>query len=447
MASEADRSPEASRVPSGRLNRFLQISATAGRMAAGGLAESAKRIGKKAQEELPHALLTGQNARLLAARLARLRGAAMKVGQMLSLEGDSSLPPEFAQALEVLRSSAHRMPRQQVIEVLKKELGPDYAARFVRLDLTAMKAASIGQVHRGRTTDQREVVLKLQYPGVAESIDSDVDNLRSLLSFARLLPGEMDLDAFISELKSELHREVDYERELEQQELYRARLGDFAGVTVPLGLPELSSRRVLTMEYAAGQELLHWSQSAPQEERDRVGDLLIRLLFHEFFVMKLMQTDPNPANYLFDDEKDTLVLLDFGATRKVPDHVSAIYRKAFDAIALRDEPRIREVIDELGVGYTAGTPALDLVVEIALLSAQIFDDELFDFAASDLASVLNEKGRQMARYRKDITPPPPEYVFFQRKLGGTFLLCRGLRARVNCRRALRSYGIAVEPTA
>ncbi len=441
MASSVDKRPQASRVPSGRINRFLQIGATAGRMAAGGLAESARRIGKKAQAELPHALLTGENARLLAARLARLRGAAMKVGQMLSLEGDSSLPAEFAQALEVLRSSAHHMPRNQVESVLTRELGKGYQQRFAHLELVAMKAASIGQVHRGRTHDGLEIVLKVQYPGVAESIDSDVDNLRSLLSLTRLLPGDMDLDAFILELKDELRREVDYERELEQLALYGERLGNLPGFRVPRGIPELSSQRVLTMEYAPGVELLEWAKDASQSARDRVARQLIRLLLHEFFVLQLMQTDPNPANYLIEAANETLILLDFGATRPVPDHISAVYRKAFQAIAHKDVSLILEVISELGIQYTSGSPALDLVVEIALLSAELFEPGEFDFASSDLAQTLNEKGRQMARYRKDITPPPPEYVFFQRKLGGTFLLCRGLKARVDCRALLSEYGI------
>src|SRR5690606_30127254 len=153
------------------------MGATATRLAAGGLAEKAKRLSlsSEATRGLPHALFTKKNAELLAARLARLRGAAMKVGQMLSLEGDNMLPPEFAIALEILRSSAHQMPRDQVRDVLEAEYGRDFRDRFGSLSLEPMAAASIGQVHAATTKSGEPIVLKIQYPGVAESIDSDVD--------------------------------------------------------------------------------------------------------------------------------------------------------------------------------------------------------------------------------------------------------------------------------
>jgi predicted unusual protein kinase regulating ubiquinone biosynthesis (AarF/ABC1/UbiB family) len=441
MSPDDDKPEESSRVPSGRLNRFLQISATAGRMAAGGLAESARRMGQKAQQELPHVLLTGQNARLLASRLARLRGAAMKVGQMLSMEGDTVVPPEFAQALEVLRSSAHRMPRAQVESVLKKELGSNYLEKFASLDLEPMKAASIGQVHRAKTLEGVDIVLKVQYPGVAESIDSDVDNLRSLLTVARILPKEMNMESFVDEVKRELHREVDYLRELRQQEEYRRTLGDFPGVTVPRCLEQLSSPRVLAMEYASGRELLKWAKQADQKQLDKVGETLIRLFFHELFVLGRMQTDPNPANYLYDQSRDLLVLLDFGATREVSPETREIYRKSFSAIVRKDEADMREVIAQLGVTTTCDTPAVALIIEIASLAGQVLTDAPFDFGHTNLARVIPERAKAMVQYRGEVSPPPPEYVFFQRKLIGTFLLCANLKARVNSRALLAEYGV------
>ena len=435
-----------SKVPKGRVSRFLQLGATAGRMAAGGLAEKAKRLGQGAQDrvgDLPHALLTASNAKLLAARLARLRGAAMKVGQMLSLEGDNALPPEFAQALEVLRSSAHSMPRQQVEQVLRKELGSDYLRRFAEFDHEPMAAASIGQVHRAVLLDGTEVVLKIQYPGVAESIDSDVDNLRSLLSFARLLPGDLNLDEFTAEVKAELHREVDYVRELAQSNLYREALGTVDGIFVPRMYPEHSTSRVLTMELAPGVELLKWSKGASQEQRNHVAAQLNSLLQRELFLMGRMQTDPNPANYLYDEKSAQLVLLDFGAAREVPDQIADLYRRALRGIALKDEALLMEVIRELDVEVQPGKVA-PKIIEIAMLASEIFEQPEYDFAASTLTAKLHEAGKKMAVHQKDVKPPPPEYVFFQRKLGGTFLLCRQLKAKVACRAQLVEYGVIAE---
>ena len=439
--SEKDAPRKASRVPSSRLARFLQIGATATRMAAGGALEKAKRLKERAEEELPHALLTKKNAELLAARLARLRGAAMKVGQMLSLEGDNMLPPEFAKALEILRSSAHQMPREQVRSVLEEAFGRDFHDRFGSLSLQPMAAASIGQVHAATTKTGQQIVLKIQYPGVAESIDSDVDNLRSLLQLARLLPGELDVEALTREVKAELHREVDYAHELSQLCLYREMLGERDGYFVPAAYPELSTSRVLALDHAPGIELLKATALADQETRDRLGRQLFDLLLIELFEMRLMQTDPNPANYLYHEETKRLVLLDFGAARAVPPHVSDIYRKAFIGLAAKDRVLLSEVLDELGFVSAQGSPVRDLIIDMSLESAEAFDGGAYDFGATDLGERLKVHGRALSRHQKDLKSPPPEFIFFQRKLGGTFLLCRQLGARIDCLGLLESRGV------
>jgi predicted unusual protein kinase regulating ubiquinone biosynthesis (AarF/ABC1/UbiB family) len=411
-------------------------------MAAGGLAEKTKRLRERAEQELPHVLLTVDNARLLAERLARLRGAAMKVGQMLSMEGDSMLPKEFAKALEVLRSSAHTMPEDQVRQVLADQYGAGWADLFQTFELTPMASASIGQVHRAVARDGRQLVVKLQYPGVAESIDSDVDNLRSLLRLARLVPGDLDLDALSDEVKSELRKEVDYERELASLCAYRERLGSQAGFRLPAPHADLSRSRALALDLAPGVPLLDWAADAPRALRDDLGRRLLELLTRELFAMGLMQTDPNPANYLYHAAGDELVLLDFGATREVPPEVAELYRMAFRGIATRDSAALYEVLERLGIGGGNGAQeASDLLVRIALEASEVLGANGYDFAASDLPDRLQSLGRELSRFRTQLRPPPPAYLFFQRKLGGTFLLCRQLGARVDCRAVLEAAGV------
>jgi predicted unusual protein kinase regulating ubiquinone biosynthesis (AarF/ABC1/UbiB family) len=323
------------------------------------------------------------------------------------------------------------MPEGQVRSVLTEQLG-DYESRFRDLDLSPMAAASIGQVHRAVTHDGIELAVKIQYPGVAESIDSDVDNLRSLLSLARLLPGQLDVEAITRAVKEELHREVDYERELQQLEKYRRALGERPGLMVPRGVAALSSARVLSMERAPGIELLEWAKTASAEERDRIGLRLLDLLLLELFETGLMQTDPNPANYLYDAPTDRLVLLDFGAAREVPEHVRVVYRQAFLALADADRGAVAAVLEALGVKPKAGSPALELLIELSLEAAEAFTPGPYDFGSTDLSERLQVRGRALARHQQDLKSPPPEFIFFQRKLGGTFLLCRQLRARVDC---------------
>ena len=420
-------------VPSGRLSRFLELGAAASQMALGGAAEKMRRLAQKAEAGLPSVLLTADNARILATRLSRLRGAAMKVGQMLSLEGDSVLPKEFAQALEILRSSAHRMPEAQLRSVLEVELGKDWQTRFETFDFSPLASASIGQVHAARTKDGRDVILKIQYPGVAGSIDSDVDNLRSLLALSRLLPGDLDLDALAGEVKKELRREVDYEQELASLLCYRDLLGTQPGVWIPDGLPEHSTARVLCLERASGQELLGWATTAGQAERNRVAEVLVRVVLSEMFGVGYCQTDPNPANYLFDAERGRVVLLDFGAARPVPADITQLYRSATRALIQRDRVALGEVYRTMGTILGDDTPAAQLLVSMGFEVAEIFDDAPYDFAASTLAPRMRDRGMALIPHRKDLRPPAPEFVFFQRKITGTYLLLRQLKAVLNLR--------------
>lgn len=401
-------------------------------MASGAL-ETVRRLPQGQGTSKPHVLLTRESAKALAERLSRLRGAAMKVGQMLSLEGDNLLPKEFAEALEVLRSSAHRMPDHQVREMLRAEYGEDYLFRFRALDLAPMAAASIGQIHRATTHAGERIVLKIQYPGVRESIDSDVDNLRSLVGLARLVPKGVDIEVFVNALKAELRHEVDYVRELEQLQAYRALVESDPRIRVPRPYAEHTTDRILALEEMFAVPLLSWASGQARAERDRMGALLFELLLSELFQFGLSQTDPNPANYQVEPETGRLVLLDFGATRTVEPSVRHLYREAFLGLMARDRDRLRRIVLELGVHNSELPEATELIVDLTLEAAEAFDAELYDFSATDIQKRFNARAPEMKKFQGHLGAPPPEYVFFQRKLTGTFLLCRNLGATVPCR--------------
>lgn len=417
---------------------MLKIGATASRMAAGGVIEQTRRLSERAEQHLPSVLLTRNNAALLADRLSRLRGAAMKLGQMLSLEGDNLLPAEFARALEALQASADRMPEDQVRQVLEREYGRGWQGRFRQFDFVPAASASIGQVHRAVAHDGRHVALKLQYPGVAESVDSDVDNLMSLLRWTRLAPPEVDLDALSREVKLLLHQEVDYTAELGQQQRYKQALAARPGLRLPEVYQDLSTQRVLCSEWLAAPPLLTWSEAAGPAERNAVGKRLLDLLLSELFEFRFMQTDPNPGNYLYDPTAGEVILLDFGAAREVPPQVSALYRRCLVAVARADRRELEQAFSELGVIH----PGLDpeprqIVIDGALQLHEVLGrDEAFDFRVTDLSQRMHEQGKRLKRFRAQLRPPPLEYLFFQRKLGGAFLLSRKLGARINCHRLL-----------
>jgi len=157
------------------------------------MAEGARRMARGERPQLSDLVLTPANAMRVTEQLSRLRGAAMKLGQMLSLDAGDMLPAELTAILARLRDSAHHMPPAQLQKVLAAQWGADWRRRFVHFDPRPLAAASIGQVHRARLPDGRELAIKVQYPGVAESIDADVDNVATLLRLSNLLPASLDI--------------------------------------------------------------------------------------------------------------------------------------------------------------------------------------------------------------------------------------------------------------
>ena len=270
------------RVPSSRAARMGTFGRLAGDLAGGILAEGARRVARGERPRMRDMMLTPGNAKRLADRLSHLRGAAMKLGQMISMDAGDFLPPELADILATLRDQAYRMPPQQLRDLLNEEWGPDWRRRFARFNATPIAAASIGQVHRAQTHDGRDLAIKVQYPGVRESIDADVDNVAGLLRLSNALPRELDLAPLLEEAKRQLHDEADYRREGEQLERYHALLEADDRFVIPRIHPDFSTSRVLAMDYIEAKPI-ETLEEAPQEQRDRVMTDLITLVANELF--------------------------------------------------------------------------------------------------------------------------------------------------------------------
>ena len=268
------------RVPAGRIERLARLGWMAGGFAVGGLTDGAKRLVGSSKIDPTSVFLSAARAEKLAGQLSQMRGAAMKLGQMLSLEGDDLVPAEFAGALAMLRAGADTMPASQVRRALGRAYGKGWEERFRVFDFEPLAAASIGQVHAAVAEDGRELAVKIQYPGVAKSIDSDLDNLAGVLRMARILPVEIDISEILAEAKRQLRQEADYELEAEHLERYRALVADQPDVFVPRVYPDLTTKRVLAMERAPGRPIDDLrGPEYPQHIRDRVGEQLQRLLF------------------------------------------------------------------------------------------------------------------------------------------------------------------------
>ncbi|MCU0833605.1 MAG: AarF/ABC1/UbiB kinase family protein [Chromatiaceae bacterium] len=421
-------------VPSGRAARLWHLGRAAGGLAtAAALQAGLAALRGRPAGDLRLSVSPAQGQRL-AEHLSRLRGAAMKLGQLLSLDGRGVLPPELVEVLAPLRDGAHLMPFSQVVAVLESEYGNGWQRQFRRFAFTPVAAASIGQVHRAETRDGRVLAIKVQYPGVRESIDSDLDNLRLLGRLAGLIPAGVDIDPLLAEARAQLHREADYGAEAEALTRYGRLLGADPMLAVPEVVPELSTSRVLAMSFAEGVAVDRLAANgAPQAVRDRVAEALSRLALRELFELGLVQSDPNFANYLYDEASGRLVLLDFGAVQRIPAGLAEGYRRLARAAAANDPAGVRasaEEIGYLGDGVDAGQ-ANALTALIVAAAEPLRHRGYYDFGASDLFARVYAQGKDLVFGQGFRRSPPPATLFLHRKFVGTFLLCARLRARVD----------------
>ena len=429
--------PRSAAVPEGRTRRLLHFGRALGEMAAGAAVEGVARLVRGERPELAQLMLTPGNARRLAERLSQMRGAVMKVGQLMSMDGHGVLPPHFAELLGGLRDQAHVMPAAQLAEVLEREYGAQWHKRFRRLSFEPVAAASIGQVHRAETHDGRVLALKIQYPGVRASIASDMANLALLARTPGLVPAGMDpgaVPALLARMQAQLEHETDYGAEIRAAHAYRQRLGDDPVLTVPAVADEHCTAHIIATDFAPGvpvDRLAH--AGTPQAQRDGVAAALSRLAVHEFFRMRLVQTDPNFGNYLFDAASGRIALIDFGATEAVtPARVEQL-RELGRALRADDVARLEAASDAAGFTAASDAPAqrAGVIALMRLAGEPLRHDGAYDFGASTLFARSFEQGREQFFGAGYARTPPPDLVFLQRKFAGTFMLCARLRARVD----------------
>eukprot|EP00544_Gedaniella_sp_CCMP2646_P011286 CAMPEP_0202491856 /NCGR_PEP_ID=MMETSP1361-20130828/8783_1 /ASSEMBLY_ACC=CAM_ASM_000849 /TAXON_ID=210615 /ORGANISM="Staurosira complex sp., Strain CCMP2646" /LENGTH=596 /DNA_ID=CAMNT_0049121975 /DNA_START=45 /DNA_END=1835 /DNA_ORIENTATION=- len=435
-----DRLTEGRRVPATRVGRAFGFASLGAGLALGTAAEFTSRL-IGGTSGVGSAAASNANADRLAATLCRMRGAALKLGQMLSIQDETLLPPALARALEKVRQGADAMPNYQLEAQLKSQLGPNWREKLEYFDELPFAAASIGQVHRAKTLDGSYVVMKVQYPGVANSIESDLRNLEMLINLTGLAPLGLFIEEVMRVGRNELKSECDYQNEMENQLKFKQLVENDPQLhqerfRVPGVYKDLTTKQIITSDFVRGgtiDKVAHLDQ----DERNRIAYNIMYLTMQELFTWRFMQTDPNWGNFLYDMGTFTTFLIDFGAAREYSKQFVDGYLRIVCANANRDEETLMAKSHEMKFltgqenkimleahkmsGFTVGEP--------------FWSDEPFDFRGSNISSRLSQHSSAFMKHR--LTPPPEEVYTLHRKLAGAYMLCIKLGAMIPLRNLLR----------
>lgn len=428
------------KVPSGRIARFAKLGGLASAVAGNIVKGATKQILSGQRPSLTQSLMNVDNAISITKRLAHMRGAAMKLGQLLSMDAGELLPVEWEPILSRLRQEADPMPKAQLLKTLESSWSKDWHQQFSYFSYAPIASASIGQVHRATLKDGRQLAIKVQYPGVRKSIDSDIDNVMSLLKLSGLLPKHIDLTSLLAEAKAQLKNEANYLQEAKFLNAYRANLRNDPRFIVPFVVDELTDENVLTMEYIEGSPITDISTMSTSVV-DLVCTQLMHLTYQELFTHKLMQSDPNFANFLYQSDTKKIVLLDFGACRKISQHTSMHYLAMADAMQRQDTNDMRSALYSLGlVDNYMSAEAIETVLKACFEASDCLQSDTgYNLKQQQLIKRIQEISMPLVTDKTAAVSPIFEVALVNRKITGIILLANKLGATLDFKIILAPY--------
>ncbi len=426
-------------VPKSRIKRASSFGKIAIKFASSIVVDGTKEFVSGKSPTLKNLLIQEKNILTFIEELAKLRGAALKIGQLLSLEANDFLPEQVSKMLGDLRNKNFHMPNYQLGEVLRENYGDNFLDNFSEFDESPIAAASIGQVHKC-TYRKKELILKIQYPKIRESIESDINNIRLVTRNLGILPKSFDFDKLLEAGKIQLLNETDYLLESAHQKKFHRLLQMDKKFVVPKINDKLTTAKILAMEYQNGitiDQVVHHDQKT----KNSIINNLVELAFKEIFEFNLIQTDPNFANFLFDDTTKKIVLLDFGATSKVSKKNILVFKDILNGIALDRKEMVEKALITLKIFSPNASNSvkgylLNIIWNLALPLRKNWD---FDFLNCISTEDLNLLSSTLINQRDKFQLPDPEILFIQRKLGGIFLLGRKFGARKNFYKLVEKY--------
>jgi aarF domain-containing kinase len=412
------------KIPTGLWSRGSKLVGIASKVA---MNEITSRV-KNWEDEKSKIAAKVELAQNIVKTMSELKGASMKVGQLLSMDLGEYFPPEVIKVLENLHQNSTYLPFEVIKKILKEEL----AEKFEELsDISEipLAAASIGQVHSAKLNGKM-VVIKIQYPDVAASIPSDLKLLKVLLKNFILIQGkEFDLEPFFNEVQEVLTKETDYKNEELMLRLYKESFKDSKFI-IPAVYPEFSTSKIICMDFIEGKSFKDWLPTSLLGERMKLAEQLMHLYLDEFFRYGLVQTDPNPGNFLITSENQ-MALLDFGAVKKYDRTFIDGYRKILIAAFEKDKVKVIEESELLGfIDPRESIEIKTIYLEMMELLAAPFRLEIpFDFSDRQFFEDSQKLSWHLVKKCK-YSPPPKDLLFLHRKLGGVFFLIKKLDAKI-----------------
>ncbi|MCW3008002.1 MAG: hypothetical protein JWP17_2628 [Solirubrobacterales bacterium] len=353
MSAESDDPPpEAGRLPTGRIARTARVGGlVTGQSLRWAGMRTANRVRTPEKAAAARSERTAALVNQLVDQLGQMRGAAMKVGQMISMVEFDGLPEEeqdeLQRKLAALRDDVPAVPFAKLEKLMRQELGGPLKSVFADFDERAFAAASIGQVHRATTLDGDDVVVKIQYPGVAEAVETDLRNATLLLPLVKRLAPGLDARALATEMRERIGEELDYELEAQHQRRIERLVRRHPFVRIPRVYTDLSTRRVLVSEYVEG-ERFEVVRRADEATRDRYGEIVFRFFLGLLYRDRIALGDPHPGNYLLCAD-GRVCFLDFGLLRDVDEARVSVERAISVAVRDADAPALKAAL--LAAGY------------------------------------------------------------------------------------------------
>ena len=433
---------EGEEVPSGRFGRMFKLGSMGARVGASSLASKIKNTlmpgdADKKDEELRKAY--AKQAARMAEVFGQLKGASMKVGQLLSADPEL-LPPEFSEGLTSLQRDAPPMTYNTVRKQVEEGLGRPIETIFKKFDPDPVGSASIGQVHRATLDSGEDVAVKIQYPGVVESLESDLQSLKSMLIYGRAFIDRERLEEYFEEVKSILAQESNYLQEADNLERFHEIMSGREGLRTPRPYKKWSSRSVLVMEYIEGEKLdERLTELGEGEQRQGLLERWVGTYVWMFHELMELHADPHPGNFLLD-EHDNLVMLDFGCVQSIEPEFADGILEILDACWDHDMQRAIQTYARIGFG-TKGPEDADIDADLLaeyhdIVLAPFMRDEVFDFG--DWKPAWEGKKFMMRHPSFLKLVPPSRALLYMRVLSGI----KGLLFKLDA--SLNVYEMAVE---